>query len=44
MLSAARRDRRYVVVGATARWAWRLKRLAPASVTALMRLAYARLR
>jgi short-subunit dehydrogenase len=44
VLAAARRNRRYVVVGPTARWLWRLKRLAPASVTALMRLAYARLR
>lgn len=44
VLAAARRDRRYVVVGTTARWIWRLKRLAPTSVTMLMRLAYSRLR
>jgi len=44
VLSAARANRRYVVVGRTARWIWRLKRLAPVATTGLMRAAYDRLR
>lgn len=44
VLAAVRRDRRYVVVGRTARWLWRLKRLAPVAMTAIMRLAYDRVR
>jgi NAD(P)-dependent dehydrogenase (short-subunit alcohol dehydrogenase family) len=44
VLAAARANRRYVVVGRTARWLWRFKRLAPVATTALMRVAYARLR
>ena len=43
VLRAARRNRRYVVVGLQARWFWRLKRLAPRFSTFLMRLAYRRL-
>jgi NAD(P)-dependent dehydrogenase (short-subunit alcohol dehydrogenase family) len=44
VLRAARRNRRYVVVGLQARWVWRLKRLAPRFTTFLMRLAYRRLK
>jgi NAD(P)-dependent dehydrogenase (short-subunit alcohol dehydrogenase family) len=44
VLAAARANRRYVVVGRTARWLWRLKRLAPAMTTALVGAVYRRLR
>ncbi|MFM7206121.1 MAG: SDR family NAD(P)-dependent oxidoreductase [Planctomycetaceae bacterium] len=44
VLRAVRRNRRYVVVGVLARWLWRLKRLAPRATTALVRVAYRRLR
>jgi short-subunit dehydrogenase len=43
VLGAVHRNRRYVVVGPRARWLWRLKRLAPRAVTALLRLTYRRL-
>jgi NAD(P)-dependent dehydrogenase (short-subunit alcohol dehydrogenase family) len=43
VLAAVDRNRRYVVVGAQARWLWRLKRLAPRSTTALVRGIYRRL-
>jgi NAD(P)-dependent dehydrogenase (short-subunit alcohol dehydrogenase family) len=40
VLAAVERNRRYVVVGAQARWLWRLKRLAPRTTTALIRGIY----
>ena len=43
VLAAVERNRRYVVVGAQARWLWRLKRLAPRTTTALIRGIYRRL-
>lgn len=43
VLAAVERNRRYVVVGAQARWLWRLKRLAPQTTTALVRALYRRL-
>ena len=43
VLTAVDRNRRYVVVGAQARWLWRLKRLAPRGTTALIRAIYRRL-
>jgi hypothetical protein len=43
VLAAVDRNRRYVVVGAQARWLWRLKRLAPRGTTALIRAIYRRL-
>ncbi len=43
VLAAVERNRRYVVVGAQARWLWRLKRLAPRTTTALIRRIYRRL-
>jgi len=44
VLAAVRRDRRYVVLGRRARWAWRFKRFAPRATTALIRRIYRRLR
>jgi hypothetical protein len=43
VLRAVQADRRYVVVGAQARWLWRLKRLAPRTTTAVVRGIYRRL-
>lgn len=43
VLRAVHANRRYVVVGAQARWLWRLKRLAPRATTALVRGIYRRL-
>jgi len=43
VLRAVHANRRYVVVGAQARWLWRLKRLAPRATTALVRAIYRRL-
>jgi NAD(P)-dependent dehydrogenase (short-subunit alcohol dehydrogenase family) len=43
VLRAVRAGHRYVVVGAEARWLWRLKRLAPRATTALVRGLYRRL-
>ena len=40
---AARLNRRYLVVGVTARWLWRLKRLAPRVTTCIIRMVYKRL-
>ncbi|RLT12245.1 MAG: SDR family NAD(P)-dependent oxidoreductase [Planctomycetota bacterium] len=42
-LRAARLNRRYLVVGVTARWLWRLKRLAPRVTTCIIRMVYKRL-
>lgn len=44
VLTAVRRNRRYVVVGTRARWLWRLKRLAPRATTALINRVYRRLK
>ncbi len=44
VLTAVRRNRRYVVVGTRARWLWRLKRLAPRATTALVNRMYRRLK
>jgi NAD(P)-dependent dehydrogenase (short-subunit alcohol dehydrogenase family) len=44
VLTAVRRNRRYVVVGTRARWFWRLKRLAPQATTALINRIYRRLK
>ena len=44
VLRAIHVNHRYVVVGLTARWLWRLKRLAPRITTALVRGIYRRLR
>jgi hypothetical protein len=43
VLRAVQVNRRYVVVGVTARWLWRLKRLAPRATTALVQGIYRRL-
>jgi NAD(P)-dependent dehydrogenase (short-subunit alcohol dehydrogenase family) len=43
VLRAVRANRRYVVVGAEARWLWRLKRAAPVTTTALLAALYRRL-
>ena len=43
VLRAMHAGHRYVVVGAEARWLWRLKRLAPRATTALVRGLYRRL-
>jgi NAD(P)-dependent dehydrogenase (short-subunit alcohol dehydrogenase family) len=44
VIHAIDRDRRYVVVGRTARGLWRLKRLAPRGTTSLIAAIYKRLR
>ncbi len=44
VLVAVERNRRYVVVGRTARWLWRMKRVAPRATTALISAVYRRLR
>jgi len=44
VLRAVHRDRRYVVLGRRARWAWRFKRLAPRATTALIQRIYRRLK
>lgn len=43
LLVAAAAGRRYLVVGAKARWLWRLKRLAPTAVSGLLHRVYRRL-
>jgi hypothetical protein len=44
VLVAVERNRRYVVVGRTARWLWRMKRVAPRATTALISAVYRRLK
>jgi NAD(P)-dependent dehydrogenase (short-subunit alcohol dehydrogenase family) len=43
LLAASAAGRRYLVVGAKARWLWRLKRLTPTAVTTLLHCVYRRL-